>query len=80
MVRAFAGALAGEKASKGVLLTTSLFTQEARNFVEKLQTKIVLIDGAQLANLMVDVGIGVTEVASYSIKRLDADYFEGGVV
>ncbi len=78
-VQAFAGALQGERANKGVLITTSGFTQEARHYVDKLTTKIVLIDGDQLAGLMIDFGIGVTQVATYSINRIDTDYFEGGV-
>jgi restriction system protein len=76
VVQAFAGSLMGQKASKGVMITTSHYTKDAQAYVEKIEKKIVLIDGPRLAELMMDFGIGVTEVASYSIKRLDSDYFE----
>jgi restriction system protein len=79
-VQSFAGSLDGQRARKGVIITTSQFTQEARDFVDKIEKKIVLIDGPRLAELMIDFGIGVTEVASYAIKRLDTDYFEADAV
>lgn len=75
-VMAFSGALDDHGANKGVLITTSHFTADAKAFAEKIQKRIVLIDGVRLAELMMDFGVGVTEEASYSIKRLDADYFE----
>lgn len=80
VVQAFAGSLMGQKANKGVMITTSHYTEGARDYVEKIEKKIVLIDGPRLAELMMDFGIGVTEVASYSIKRLDSDYFEADAV
>ncbi len=55
----------GQKASKGVMITTSYYTKDAQAYVEKIEKKIVLIDGPRLAELMMDFGIGVTEVASY---------------
>ena len=70
----------GQKASKGVMITTSHYTKEAQAYVEKIEKKVVLIDGSRLAELMIDFGIGVTEVASYAIKRLDTDYFEADAV
>ena len=79
-VQSFAGSLDGQQARRGVMITTSQFTQEAHDFVAKIEKKIVLIDGPRLAELMIDFGIGVTEVASYSIKRLDSDYFEADAV
>jgi restriction system protein len=75
VVQTFAGSLAGQKARKGVLITTSQFSQEAKDYVNKIEMKIVLIDGEQLAQFMIDHGIGVTEVASYTIKKADLDYF-----
>lgn len=75
IVQAFAGSLEGQRARKGVLITTSQFSKEAREYVGKIEKKIVLIDGEQLAQLMIDHGIGVTEVAAYIIKRVDLDYF-----
>jgi restriction system protein len=75
VVQTFAGSLAGQQARKGVLITTSQFSQEAKEYVNRIEMKIVLIDGEQLAQFMIDHGIGVTEVASYTIKKADLDYF-----
>jgi restriction system protein len=74
-IQKFAGALAGQKAKKGVFITTSQFTQPARDYVSVIDSKIVLIDGGTLAELMIDFGIGVNAVTSYELKRLDLDYF-----
>lgn len=74
-VQAFAGALSGNKASKGVLLTTSTFTNEAREFVGRLGSRIVLVDGERLAELMIEHNVGVSEVRRYAVHRIDADYF-----
>jgi len=74
-VQEFAGSLAGRKARKGVIITTSQFSSEAKDYVDRLDMKIVLIDGEQLAQLMIDYGIGVTEKIAYSVKRIDEDYF-----
>jgi len=75
-VREFAGSLMGQNARKGVLITTSQFSNEAKSYVCAVpQTKIVLIDGEQLAQLMIDHDIGVTDVATYRIKKADLDYF-----
>ena len=76
VVQAFAGSLEGHRARKGVLITTSQFSPEALDYVTRIEKKIVLIDGVELARLMIDYGIGVAEDASYIVKRLDADYFE----
>lgn len=76
LVQAFAGALEGQRARKGVLITTSSFTSEAKNYVGIIERKIVLLDGEQLAQLMIDHGVGVNEMASYVVKRVDQDYFE----
>ncbi|HTP09678.1 MAG TPA: restriction endonuclease [Anaerolineae bacterium] len=76
VVQAFMGSLAGQKAHKGVLITTSQFSQEAREYINRIDTKIVLIDGEQLAQLMIDHGVGVSEVATYTVNRADVDYFE----
>ncbi len=65
VVQAFAGSLEGQRARKGVLITTSQFSQDARDYVSRIEKKIVLIDGEQLAQLMIDYGIGVAEVVSY---------------
>lgn len=74
-IRDFIGALQGYKATKGVFLTTASFTKEAVDFISKVQSRVVLIDGQKLANLMIDYGIGVSTRMIYQIKQLDTDYF-----
>ncbi len=71
----FVGALAGQGAKKGVFITTSNFTKEALDYNPKNETKIVLIDGNQLAQLMIDYNIGCTTQQVYEVKRMDSDYF-----
>lgn len=71
----FVGALKGQKANKGVFLTTSRFSNDAIDYVTKIDSKVVLIDGEQLAEFMIDFHIGVSPVAIYEIQRLDSDYF-----
>lgn len=75
IVQAFAGSLEGRRARKGVLISTSPFSREAHEYVSIIEKKIVLIDGEQLAQYLIDYGIGVSEAATYSIKRIDLDYF-----
>lgn len=75
VVQAFAGSLEGFRARKGVLITTASFSKEAKEYVERIEKKIVLIDGQQLAQFMIDFGIGVNEVVTYTVKRMDLDYF-----
>lgn len=74
-IQRFAGALQGQRARKGIFITTSDFTKEAETYAASIQSTIVLVNGAQLAELMIDHGIGVTLVNTYEIKRLDSDYF-----
>ncbi|HEY7414722.1 MAG TPA: restriction endonuclease [Ktedonobacteraceae bacterium] len=75
-VQKFVGALHGQGAKKGIFITTSGFTKEAKEFVTRGDSlKIVLIDGQQLAQLMIDFDVGVAKIASYEIKKLDFDYF-----
>ena len=74
-IQKFAGALQGQRARKGIFITTSTFTKEATEFVAAIESKIVLIDGGTLAGLMIDFGIGVSTVASYELKKIDGDYF-----
>ncbi len=76
-VQAFAGSMEGYRAKKGVLITTSVFSKEAYEYIRKIERKIVLIDGARLAELMIDNNVGVSLTQSYEIKRIDNDYFEG---
>lgn len=74
-VRAFVGSLVGHGASKGVMITTSHFAPGAFQYAQKLQQKVVLIDGEQLAQLMIDFDVGVTTASSYTVKKIDLDYF-----
>ncbi|MGH2557519.1 MAG: restriction endonuclease, partial [Thermomicrobiales bacterium] len=74
-VQAFAGSLEGQRARKGVLITTSSFTGEAKEYVTRIEKRIVLVDGEQLAQHMIDFGVGVADVATYHVKRVDTDYF-----
>ena len=76
IVQGFAGSLDGERARKGVLITTSRFTPDAEAYVQRIEKRIVLIDGEQLAGYMMDFGIGVTDVSTLHIRRIDQDYFE----
>lgn len=75
-IRNFVGALAGQKANKGVFITTSYFSREAKLFVQQIQQKVILIDGQNLAQLMIDYDIGVSLEKTYQVKRVDHDYFE----
>lgn len=74
-IQKFAGALQGQRAKKGVFIATSSFSKEARDFAAAIESRLVLIDGEDLADYMIDFGIGVAEVGSYVVKRLDSDYF-----
>ena len=75
-IQKFLGALAGKGATKGLFITTGQFTQGARDFVNRnLSQKIILIDGRELANYMIEYNLGVTTVTTYAIKRIDSDYF-----
>lgn len=76
-IQRFAGALQGQRARKGVFITTSTFTTDARSYSSGLQTTIVLIDGPMLVQLMMDAGIGVSEAETIRILRADEDYFDG---
>ena len=71
----FAGALQGQRARKGIFITTSDFSRDAREYVNNIDSKIVLIDGYQLAEYMIDHNVGVSVVKSYELKRVDLDYF-----
>ncbi len=74
-IRNFIGALSVHKAKKGVFITTSGFNKNARETSAKVDSKIVLIDGPTLTELMIDFGLGVSPVNTYEIKRIDSDYF-----
>lgn len=74
-IQKFVGALHGKKATKGIFITTSSFTKDAQEYVAQIPSKIILIDGEELVNLMIDHDIGVSKVASYDVKKMDTDYF-----
>jgi restriction system protein len=74
-IQKFAGALQGKHARKGIFITTSNFSREARDFAASIDTKIILIDGEQLTQLMIDHNIGVSLSATYETKKIDSDYF-----
>jgi restriction system protein len=72
----FAGALSKRKATKGIFITTSTFTKDALASVREYSSRIVLIDGIQLAGYMIDHGVGVSVMSTYEIKKVDSDFFE----
>jgi restriction system protein len=75
-IQSFVGALAGKKASKGIFITTSLFHDNAAEYVAGLHNKVILIDGRRLAELMIEHNIGVAEEHTYRVKKIDSDYFD----
>lgn len=75
-IQKFVGALQGQRARKGVFITTSTYTADATAYAGQIDTKVVLIDGQKLAGLMIDFDVGVSVAASYTVKRIDSDYFE----
>lgn len=74
-IQKFAGALQGRRARKGVFITTSYFTNEAKDFASFIDTRIVLIDGKELAELIIDYNVGVSIRDTFVVKRIDTDYF-----
>lgn len=74
-IQKFAGALQGKRAKKGVFITTSDFTSEAREFARGIDSKIVLISGRQLVELLWEHNVGLSASATYEVKKLDLDYF-----
>lgn len=75
-IQKFVGALSGQRAKKGVFITTSRFTVDASEYASLIETKVVLIDGDKLASLMMDFDVGVSTQATYVIKKIDSDYFD----
>lgn len=75
-IQKFVGALAGNKASKGVFITSSGFSKGATEYAAQVNHRVVLIDGPMLAELMMDHDLGVSTKDVYTVKRLDTDYFE----
>lgn len=74
-IQQFVGALHGKRARKGVYITSSRFTDEARQYVANIDPRVVLIDGKRLAQLMIDHDVGVSIVARYDLKKIDSDFF-----
>ena len=76
-IQKFVGALAGQGATKGLFITTAKFSDGAREYSQKQHTtKIVLIDGMELAKLMIEYNLGVSVENIYEIKKIDSDFFE----
>lgn len=74
-IQKFAGALQGQRARKGIFITTSYFSRNALDYVKNIDSKIILIDGQRLAELMIEHNVGVSSVITYEIKKIDTDYF-----
>ena len=77
-IQKFFGALAGRRANRGVFITTSTFSGEASEYAKQVSDSIVLVDGKELAALMIEYGVGVSVQRTIKITRLDSDYFEAG--
>ena len=75
-IQKFVGALQGQKARKGVFMTTSWFSAEALEYVSKIESKVVLLDGPRIAKLMIEHDVGVSRVSTFVVKRVDSDYFD----
>lgn len=71
----FAGALQGKRAKKGIFISTSTFTNDAKEYVSQIDSKITLIDGETLSQLMIDYNVGINSIAIYELKKIDNDYF-----
>jgi restriction system protein len=74
-IQSFVGALDGQRASKGIFITTSKFADTAQEYVKTITKKVILVDGEQLAGFMIDYGLGVSTTVTYELKRIDNDYF-----
>lgn len=75
-IQAFAGSLEGQRATKGIFMTTSSFSSGAEEYVKQIAKQIVLIDGSRLAEMMVDRGVGVRTVRIYEVKSIDESFFD----
>jgi restriction system protein len=74
-IQKFVGALVGKRAKKGIFITTTSFSSEAIRYASEIDTKVILIDGKRLAELMIDYNVGINEVTTYKLKKIDSDYF-----
>jgi restriction system protein len=77
-IQRFAGALQGQRARKGVFITTSGFSKDAEDYPSRIDSRIILIDGNRLASLLVDYNVGVSVAGVYEVKKIDLDYFSYG--
>jgi restriction system protein len=77
-IQRFAGALQGQRARKGVFITTSGFSKDAEDYPSRIDSRIILIDGNRLASLLVDYNVGVSVAGTYEVKKIDLDYFSEG--
>ena len=75
-IQKFVGSLVGKKASKGIFITTTKFSKEARNYVDTIDKRVILIDGLELTDLLFKYNIGVSNEKVYITKKLDLDFFE----
>jgi len=75
-IQKFVGALHGRRARKGIFITTSTFSKDAQDYADSVETKVILIDGTRLAELMFEYGVGVSTLNSYVVKRIDTDFFD----
>ena len=74
-IQSFAGSLEGQRGRKGVFITTSSFSADAKEYVSRIEKKIILIDGTELARLCVNFGVGVIDLKSYAVKEIDSEFF-----
>lgn len=75
-IQKFVGALQGKRARRGVFITTSSYTEGAADYASNIENRVILVDGKELSNLMIDHGVGVSAAATYNIHRIDSDYFD----
>lgn len=75
-IQKFVGALQGKRARRGVFITTSSYTDGAADYASNIENRVILVDGKTLASLMIAYGVGVSTAATYSIHRIDSDYFD----
>ena len=76
-IQKFAGALQGQRARKGIFITTSNFSKDAIDYTKNIDSKIILIDGNQLSELMIENNVGVSPISAYEVKKIDSEYFIG---
>ena len=75
-IQAFVGALHGVQADRGLFITTAKFSSGAKTYAESVSTRVILIDGPRLADLMIRFGVGVQTQQTINVVKLDEDYFE----